>query len=98
MHDYIKERTIRIAKHVVETKKTVRVIAKEFGVSKSTVHKDLTERLPDINPELANEVKTILDHHKAIRHLRGGEATKLKYKDSSEEEVMETEPPIEPVG
>lgn len=51
--------------------KTVRVIAKEFGVSKSTVHKDLTERLPEINPDLANEVKEILDYHKSIRHLRG---------------------------
>lgn len=79
MHDYIKERTIRIGEYILDTKKTVRVIAKEFGVSKSTVHKDLTERLPEINPELANEVKEILDHHKAIRHLRGGEATKQKY-------------------
>ena len=48
MHDYIKERTIKIGKYIVETRKTVRVIAKEFGVSKSTVHKDLTERLPEI--------------------------------------------------
>ena len=80
MHDYIKERTIKIGKYIVETRKTVRVIAKEFGVSKSTVHKDLTERLPEINPDLANEVKEILDYHKSIRHLRGGEATKLKYK------------------
>ncbi|WP_087973608.1 sporulation transcriptional regulator SpoIIID [Oceanobacillus rekensis] len=80
MHDYIKERTIRIGRHVVETRKTVRTIAKEFGVSKSTVHKDLTERLPEINPDLANQVKEILEHHKAIRHLRGGEATRQKYK------------------
>ncbi len=71
----------------METRKTVRVIAKEFGVSKSTVHKDLTERLPEINPELASEVKEILDYHKSIRHLRGGEATKLKYK--KEEELQE---------
>ncbi|MCT2535105.1 sporulation transcriptional regulator SpoIIID [Aquibacillus koreensis] len=92
MHDYIKERTIKIGNYLVETKKTVRVIAKEFGVSKSTVHKDLTERLPNINPELANDVKTILDHHKAIRHLRGGEATKMKYKLNAEK------PPIKPVG
>lgn len=84
MHDYIKERTIKIGKYIVETRKTVRVIAKEFGVSKSTVHKDLTERLPEINPELANEVKEILDYHKSIRHLRGGEATKLKYKKEEE--------------
>ena len=86
MHDYIKERTIKIGKYIVETRKTVRVIAKEFGVSKSTVHKDLTERLPEINPDLANEVKDILDYHKSIRHLRGGEATKLKYKRSEEQE------------
>ncbi|TQS72182.1 sporulation transcriptional regulator SpoIIID [Ornithinibacillus gellani] len=80
MHDYIKERTIRIGEHVVETRKTVRMIAKEFGVSKSTVHKDLTERLPEINPELAAQVKEILEYHKSIRHLRGGEATRKKYK------------------
>ncbi|WP_062052592.1 sporulation transcriptional regulator SpoIIID [Bacillus sp. JCM 19034] len=82
MHDYIKERTIKIGRYVVESKKTVRTIAKEFGVSKSTVHKDLTERLPEINPELANEVKEILEYHKSIRHLRGGEATKVKYRKS----------------
>jgi putative DeoR family transcriptional regulator, stage III sporulation protein D len=85
VHDYIKERTIKIGKYIVETKKTVRTIAKEFGVSKSTVHKDLTERLPEINPELANEVKEILDYHKSIRHLRGGEATKLKYRREEKE-------------
>ena len=50
------------------------------------MHKDLTERLPDINPELARQVKDILDHHKAIRHLRGGQATKLKYKLETETE------------
>ncbi len=88
VHDYIKERTIKIGKYIVETRKTVRVIAKEFGVSKSTVHKDLTERLPEINPELAVEVKEILDYHKSIRHLRGGEATKMKYK----KEELEEEP------
>ncbi|SFD64398.1 Stage III sporulation protein D [Bacillus sp. UNCCL81] len=87
VHDYIKERTIKIGKYIVETKKTVRVIAKEFGVSKSTVHKDLTERLPEINPDLANEVKEILDYHKSIRHLRGGEATKQKYQKEDVEKV-----------
>lgn len=56
------------------------MIAKEFGVSKSTVHKDLTERLPELNSELANQVKEILEYHKSIRHIRGGEATKRKYK------------------
>lgn len=92
VHDYIKERTIKIGRYIVETRKTVRTIAKEFGVSKSTVHKDLTERLPEINAELANEVKEILDYHKSIRHLRGGEATKVKYRksDAKKEDVVET--------
>lgn len=88
MHDYIKERTIKIARYIVETKKTVRVIAKEFGVSKSTVHKDLTERLPVVNPELYKEVKYVLDHHKSIRHIRGGEATRIKYRKESETETV----------
>ncbi|WLD93127.1 sporulation transcriptional regulator SpoIIID [Alkalihalobacillus sp. AL-G] len=87
MHDYIKERTIKIGRYIVETRKTVRMIAKEFGVSKSTVHKDLTERLPEINPELANNVKEILEYHKSVRHLRGGEATREKYKKSTEKVV-----------
>ncbi|HHY21627.1 MAG TPA: sporulation transcriptional regulator SpoIIID [Bacilli bacterium] len=86
MHDYIKERTIKIGRYIVETRKTVRTIAKEFGVSKSTVHKDLTERLPEINQELALEVKKILEYHKSIRHLRGGEATKVKYRKSQQKE------------
>ncbi|MBU5594354.1 sporulation transcriptional regulator SpoIIID [Amphibacillus sp. MSJ-3] len=79
MHDYIKERTIQIGQYIIDTRKTVRTIAKEFGVSKSTVHKDLTDRLPELNPALAKEVKEILEYHKSIRHLRGGEATKRKY-------------------
>ncbi|MEC0092554.1 sporulation transcriptional regulator SpoIIID [Paenibacillus macquariensis] len=83
MHDYIKERTIKIGRCIVETRQTVRTIAKEFGVSKSTVHKDLTERLPEINPDLADQVKHILEYHKSIRHLRGGEATKIKYKKTN---------------
>src|SRR5699024_9711670 len=86
VHDYIKERTIRIGKYVVETRRTVRLIAKEFGVSKSTVHKDLTERLPEINPELYNQVKDVLDYHTSIRHLRRGEATRNKYRDDQSTE------------
>lgn len=86
MHDYIKERTIRIGQYVVETRKTVRMIAKEFGVSKSTVHKDLTERLPEINARLAKEAKEILQYHKSVRHIRGGEATRRKYKRKREKQ------------
>lgn len=89
MHDYIKERTIKIGRCIVETRNTVRTIAKEFGVSKSTVHKDLTERLPEINPDLADQVKHILEYHKSIRHLRGGEATKIKYKKSTQNKKRE---------
>ncbi|QSO51097.1 sporulation transcriptional regulator SpoIIID [Alicyclobacillus curvatus] len=88
MHDYIKERTLKIGEYIVETRNTVRTIANEFGVSKSTVHKDLTERLPEINPDLANRVKEILEYHKSIRHLRGGEATKLKYNKDVEPEPV----------
>jgi len=83
VHDYIKERTLRTGRYIIDTRKTVRTIAKEFGVSKSTVHKDLTERLPELNPTLAKEVKQILEYHKSIRHLRGGEATKRKYQKLS---------------
>ncbi|GMA63528.1 hypothetical protein GCM10025859_39680 [Alicyclobacillus fastidiosus] len=87
VHDYIKERTLKIGEYIVETRNTVRTIAREFGVSKSTVHKDLTERLPEINPDLANRVKEILEYHKSIRHLRGGEATKLKYHKDDEPQI-----------
>ncbi|MGM8211397.1 sporulation transcriptional regulator SpoIIID [Virgibacillus sp. W0430] len=95
MHDYIKERTIRIGNYVVETRKTVRMIAKEFGVSKSTVHKDLTERLPEVNAELAKQVKEILEYHKSIRHLRGGEATRKKYRTTAE---VKNDAPKDPVS
>lgn len=62
MHDHIKERTLKIAAHLLDSRQTVRRIAKEFGVSKSTVHKDLTERLPKINPALSKEVKSVLEY------------------------------------
>ena len=75
----IEERAVNIAHYIVETKDTVRGAAKKFGVSKSTVHKDVSERLCKINPILASEVREILDENKAERHIRGGMATKLKY-------------------
>lgn len=74
----------------METRKTVRRIAKDFGVSKSTVHKDLTERLPEIDPRLADQVKEILQYHKSIRHIRGGEATRRKYELAAKQKEMET--------
>ena len=78
--DSIEERVISLAHYVINSKDTVRGTAKRFGVSKSTVHKDLTDRLIEINPGLAMEVRKILDANKAERHIRGGMATKLKYK------------------
>lgn len=80
MKDYIEERAVEIGKYIIETKATVREAAKVFKVSKSTVHKDVAERLPKINPIIFNEVKKILDKNKAERHIRGGKATKMKYK------------------
>ena len=77
---YIEERVVELAHYIIDTKDTVRGAAKRFGVSKSTVHKDVTERLMKINPLLAGEAKKVLDDNKAERHIRGGEATRQKYK------------------
>ena len=79
MKDYIEERVLELANYIVETGATVRCTAAKFRVSKSTVHKDITERLQELNPGLAAEVKEILDNNKAERHIRGGLATKEKY-------------------
>ena len=79
MKGYIEERTVEIAHYIIENKVTVRAAAKKFGISKSTVHKDVTERLKKINPALAQETKKVLEENKAERHIRGGESTKKKY-------------------
>lgn len=81
MNDYIWQRVIDIANYVLNTGETVRAVAEAFGVSKSTVHKDLTERLYQINPGMAEQVKNVLENNKAERHLRGGEATRRKYQE-----------------
>ena len=73
------ERAIRLAEYIVETKNTVRQTAVVFGISKSTVHKDVTERLKRINPPLYREVGLVLEQNKQERHMRGGEATRQKY-------------------
>lgn len=83
MQDYIQKRVLEICAYILETGATVRQAAQVFQVSKSTVHKDMTERLPSLNKELAREVKKILEHNKSERHLRGGEATRKKYKEMS---------------
>lgn len=80
MKDYIEERVLELARYIIETNATVRAAAQKFRVSKSTVHKDITERLLEINPQLAAEVKSVLDNNKAERHIRGGQATREKYK------------------
>lgn len=80
LKDYIEERAIEIANYIIESGSTVREAAKVFKVSKSTVHKDVSERLPKINPVLWEAVRKILEQNKAERHIRGGRATKIKYK------------------
>ncbi|MGN0168276.1 MAG: sporulation transcriptional regulator SpoIIID [Acetatifactor sp.] len=79
MKDYIEERAINIANYIIESNATVRQTAKAFGVSKSTVHKDVTDRLMQINPALAKQARHVLDVNKSERHIRGGLATKEKY-------------------
>ncbi|NMA92189.1 MAG: sporulation transcriptional regulator SpoIIID [Firmicutes bacterium] len=79
MQDYIEQRVIEVSKYILATRATVRQVARFFGVSKSTVHKDVTERLPRINQNLARQVKKVLEFNKAERHLRGGEATRRKF-------------------
>lgn len=79
MKDYIEERVINIGEYIVAENATVRQAAKHFGVSKSTVHKDVTDRLRELDPQLAIKVRKILDVNKSERHIRGGLATKEKY-------------------
>ena len=79
MKDYIEERAMAIAGYIIENNATVRQAAKKFGISKSTVHKDITDRLTQINPALAAETRKVLDVNKSERHIRGGLATREKY-------------------
>ncbi len=80
MKGNIEERSEQLALYIIEEKATVRAAAARFGVSKSTVHKDLSERLPLFHPGLYAQVKTVLEENKAQRHIRGGAATRRKYK------------------
>lgn len=79
MKDYIEERAVNIANYIIDNNATVRQTAKAFGISKSTVHKDVTDRLMQINPALAKQARKVLDINKSERHIRGGLATKEKY-------------------
>ena len=80
MRQSLEERACDLAVYIIENRSTVRAAAKKFGVSKSTVHQDLTERLPRVNLGLYRQVRVLLDLNKAERHIRGGLATRRKYK------------------
>ncbi len=80
MADTIEERACKLAVYIIENQTTVRVAARHFGISKSTVHKDLSQRLPIYHPGLYRQVRSILDLNKAQRHIRGGLATREKYR------------------
>ncbi|MBC3516813.1 sporulation transcriptional regulator SpoIIID [Neobittarella massiliensis] len=91
------ERAAELGRYIVENRATVRGAAKKFGVSKSTVHKDVSERLKRLNPTLYQEVKKVLEQNKNERHIRGGQATKYKYeemhhRESGSAETGEKEP------
>ncbi len=79
MKPYIEQRAVDVANFIINKNATVRETAKKFGISKSTVHKDVTERLLSVNPNLANKAKMVLELNKSERHIRGGLATKEKY-------------------
>ena len=81
MKGNIEERAGQLALYIIENKATVRAAAAKFGISKSTVHKDLAERLPTFNQPLYQQVKSVLEENKAERHIRGGMATRKKYRD-----------------
>jgi len=83
----IEERAIQVAQYIIETEDTVRGAAKKFGISKSSIHKDVSQRLLKINYNLAMEVRKVLDKNKAERHIRGGMATKLKYSNKQKTEI-----------
>lgn len=79
MYNDIEDRVKKVATYMIETGSTVRQVAKVFNISKSTIHKDISERLEKINPTLWKEAKMVLEHNKEERHIRGGMATKIKY-------------------
>ena len=90
MRSSLEERACDLAVYIIENRATVRAAAKHFGVSKSTVHKDLTERLPHVNPGLFRQVRVLLDQNKAERHIRGGLATRRKYRGEEENAPAKT--------
>ena len=88
MKDYIEERATELAEFIIKNKSTVRAAAKQFNISKSTVHNDVTESLKTFNKSLYSEVKLILNINKEQRHIRGGMATKEKYLKAKKQSSM----------
>ena len=84
---YIEERVLESAEYIIRNEATVRKCAKQFGISKSTVHKDVSERLSQINPSMASKVKDVLEKNKSERHIRGGLATREKYRKKHEKSL-----------
>ena len=80
MDESIRRRTLEVAAYMVKHRATVRQAGRVFGISKSSVHKDLDERLPHIDPDLSRQVDALLQYNKAVRHIRGGEATRRRYR------------------
>ena len=80
MKGFVEQRAVELGEYIIQSKATVRKTAKKFGISKSTVHKDVSERLKKVNPQLYREVKSVLEINKAQSHIRGGMATRRKYK------------------
>ena len=80
MKGFVEQRAVELGEYIIQSKATVRKTAKKFGISKSTVQKDVSERLKKVNPQLYREVKSVLEINKAQRHIRGGMATRRKYK------------------
>lgn len=85
MNESVEQRAVMLAEYIVETKATVRSAAKQYGISKSTVHTDVSKRLLLINRTLADKVRCVLDENKSQRHIRGGNATREKYRAAAQE-------------
>lgn len=85
MKGFVEQRAVELGEYIIKSKATVRKTAKKFGISKSTVHKDVSERLKKVNPQLYREVKSVLEINKAQRHIRGGMATRRKYKGDKQD-------------
>lgn len=87
MQQPIEERCIAVGQYIADTGATVRQAAQHFGISKSSVHKDMKLRLPQLNKTLAAQVHAVLSYNKAVRHLRGGDATRRKYRQGAEKQL-----------